>query len=66
MQLLTVRPHLYMNAAAPLYEFSGLTELETQAEFMREYTAQIPFPESVPHPHLTWRQEEENHGVSKS
>ena len=31
---------------------------------LRKYTAQTPFPESVPHPHLTWRQEEENHGVS--
>ena len=33
--------------------------------YMREYTAQTPILESVPHPHLTWRQEEENHGVSK-
>jgi len=32
---------------------------------VRENTAQIPFPESSPHPHLTWRQEEENHGVSE-
>ena len=32
---------------------------------LRQYRAQIPFPESSPHPHLTWRQEEENHGVSE-
>ena len=33
---------------------------------VREFTLQIPRTGSVPHPHLTWRQEEENHGVSKS
>ena len=32
---------------------------------LREFTLQIPRTGSVPHPHLTWRQEEENHGVSK-
>ena len=32
---------------------------------LREYTAQIPILESGPHPHLTWRQEEESHGVSE-
>ena len=32
---------------------------------LRECTAQVPFPESAPHSHLTWRQEEENHGVSE-
>ena len=38
---------------------------DSESEGVREYTAQIPFPESSPHLQLTWRQEEENHGVSE-
>ena len=76
MENTTLRP-IFTQAVKEFTSTAGRKRMLIQAESqvkdfscswahnLRENTAQIPFPESSPHPHLTWRQEEENHEVSE-